>query len=411
MKLEIIKMKSSNSFEFENWCKFDFLINKHYWENQDFYIELAIRNKNIVDLTKILKKYNIEFWLQGRTLLGIYQYGKLLKDHDDDIGLWIEDFKLFQNEIITELLQSGFSIIRITEGIVSFIRDDRYIDICLFYRKKKKVGYEHKLFPEIHFNSFVKITYNGEMLYIPQKTDKLLKVMYNNGLLSKTNKIINILSKKSNYRKLYKLYLIKLLTATPHSFRRVYTIPLKIIGLKYEKISNERFLETLIEPIDSFNWKWRKKHLDLVTNNGQNQKIGDIVQFLKNPNNLNDILAQVKETDTLKPFSEPSNLDKRFWHSGNNFFFYCIYFEFRKDVHPYSIANKYINEINKPALFSSDYYESLKKMSDDEINKLLKKTPVEITNGAFTGGKHRAFAMIGRLISGKNYIPFWALTE
>ena len=46
-------------------------------------------------------------------------------------------------------------------------------------------------------------------------------------------------------------------------------------------------------------------------------------------------------------------------------------------------------------------------MSDDELEIFLKNNPVEFDNGFIRHSYHRACAMIGRLINGKKYIPFY----
>ena len=40
-------------------------------------------------------------------------------------------------------------------------------------------------------------------------------------------------------------------------------------------------------------------------------------------------------------------------------------------------------------------------MNKKEIEELFENSPLEITNGAITSGRHRVFAMIGRLIQEK----------
>ena len=47
-------------------------------------------------------------------------------------------------------------------------------------------------------------------------------------------------------------------------------------------------------------------------------------------------------------------------------------------------------------------------MTEVEIGQFLKSNPIEISNNAIVSGKHRAFAMIGRIINGKEYIKFRA---
>jgi hypothetical protein len=60
---------------------------------------------------------------------------------------------------------------------------------------------------------------------------------------------------------------------------------------------------------------------------------------------------------------------------------------------------------------TKQYYESLEPMTDREIEKFLKDNPVEFDNGFIRHNYHRACAMIGRLIAGKPYIPFYMKTS
>lgn len=60
---------------------------------------------------------------------------------------------------------------------------------------------------------------------------------------------------------------------------------------------------------------------------------------------------------------------------------------------------------------TKEYYDSLEPMSDDEIEEYLRCNPVEFTNGFIKHSYHRAYAMIGRLVRGEKYIPFYMLTE
>ena len=56
---------------------------------------------------------------------------------------------------------------------------------------------------------------------------------------------------------------------------------------------------------------------------------------------------------------------------------------------------------------TEEYYNSKKPMSDTEIKRELMSNPVEFGNGFIKHSYHRACAMIGRLIKGKPYIPFY----
>ena len=111
-------------------------------------------------------------------------------------------------------------------------------------------------------------------------------------------------------------------------------------------------------------------------------------------------------------FTEPVNLDDRFWTTGNNLFYNCVRAGFRKNVLCYKDANEYIasyikNNRKDPMLFSMGYYNSLKKMSDKEIKVFLKQNPLGLRENIIEHGMHRTCAMIGRLVRNEKYIPIF----
>ena len=56
---------------------------------------------------------------------------------------------------------------------------------------------------------------------------------------------------------------------------------------------------------------------------------------------------------------------------------------------------------------TKEYYDSLEPMTDDDIRVALVDDPVKFFGGFLKHGYHRAVSMIGRLINGKEYIPFY----
>ena len=56
---------------------------------------------------------------------------------------------------------------------------------------------------------------------------------------------------------------------------------------------------------------------------------------------------------------------------------------------------------------TKEYYESLPKMTDRQIAIALKENPVDFDERYIKHGYHRGVAMIGRLIRGESYIPFY----
>lgn len=116
----------------------------------------------------------------------------------------------------------------------------------------------------------------------------------------------------------------------------------------------------------------------------------------------------IKQNNTLKTvrdvvnfYSISSNLEfsEKQITPQNGQYFNCMVAEFRHntgDHHKIGWKN-----------MTMDYYNSLSPMSDNEIEISLQNNPVEFDNGFIRHSYHRACAMIGRLISGKSYIPFY----
>jgi len=122
---------------------------------------------------------------------------------------------------------------------------------------------------------------------------------------------------------------------------------------------------------------------EVVKQDGKLVKVKDIVEFFKNKDNMQKVKA------TLNPKN---------WQ-----YFNCMIAEFRHGVgnhHDLGWEN-----------MTHDYYNSLTPMTDVEIEQFLITTPVEFDNGFIRHNYHRACAMIGRLLAGKPYIPFYMKTS
>ena len=118
---------------------------------------------------------------------------------------------------------------------------------------------------------------------------------------------------------------------------------------------------------------------EVLNQNGSLRTVKNILMFYSVPGNV----------QTIRSTLNPKN-----WQ-----YFNCMMGEFRKEVgdhHQLGWEN-----------MTEDYYNSLELMSDDELEIFLKENPVEFDNGFIRHCYHRACAMIGRLISGKGYIPFY----
>jgi len=145
--------------------------------------EMNIRVENLKDVIKVFNEERSIYWLQGKTLLGMYRDHKLIEnDHDDDIGTICENVNIVAKKIIPKLISLGFKVIRSTRNnsMVSVMRNWRYIDICFFKQKGgKKYGYEKKFFPKNFYESFQTITINNFDYIIPTKAKKIIQHSYN----------------------------------------------------------------------------------------------------------------------------------------------------------------------------------------------------------------------------------------
>jgi len=345
-----------------DWSMDDFNQNKKDSQLIRKNVEINIRKNNLETLSSVLNQFQIPFWLQGKTLLGLHRLQKFYyPDNDDDIATFLKHRIKISTHVYSVLKEMGFQVIRNDRWFLSLLRDNRYIDICFFENNGNKVGYGAKWFPRKHFKQLETIRFDDHTYPVPFQSSELLDKMY------------------------------------PQS--------VKVIE---KKISYNDFINCKIEEDNSINWSLRGPHLNLITDNGRLRKIKDIINFFKDFSSVKKLKTDVLvETDTTEPFSDPINLNKKFWQTGNNYFFNCIYFGFKHDVTPYALVNNYISANNKYPVYSSEYYKHLKSMNLSQIKIFLENNPVVLENGCITHGQHRVCAMIGLLAAGNEYIPLY----
>ena len=352
-----------------NFDSLDFFLNEAYWAHMSDSDNLLPQKLQVFsNLIKCLTELNISFLYDGRTYHDLFSYNCIKNTiFIDEIIIKSKDkYKLLENIKIFE--KKGFYSIKSVENEIFFINSKRIINI-----KYRSLPFILTTNFHKHFKDKNSITKNNKILNLYL----LRKLIFNNKFFIK--KIKNILGFKEQNK-----------TTT------------------FTKIELSEFLKLNVEAKNSINWSLRKPHLDIVTKNKRYLKVEEIIKYLRKSYQLEKLKMEVVEVNTSFIFDEPIHLNKEFWHGGNNFYIYPLLFGFKKGVVKYSSTNEYIQKKLKPNIYSKEYFEQLEDMDEIEIANLFQESPLEITNGSVTSGRHRTFAMIGRIIEGKNYIPIYS---
>lgn len=135
---------------------------------------------NLLLFHKILNKYNIKFFLLYGTVLGaIREKDFIAHDTDTDIGILEEERKQFL-KAIPELIDNGFELIRTKEpdDLVTFMRNDEYIDIGVFVSNGKYYTYQGNLIDKYFLDKLDSIYFLGESFLIPSNIERFLELTY-----------------------------------------------------------------------------------------------------------------------------------------------------------------------------------------------------------------------------------------
>lgn len=119
--------------------------------------------------------------------------------------------------------------------------------------------------------------------------------------------------------------------------------------------------------------------------------VKEVIEYYKNTNNLEVQKNKMRENN---------------WE-----YFNCLLYGFRKNVLDTDIhktqGGPEITAKERNKILTPQYYENLEKMSDKDILEFNKQNPIDFDLEHIKHGTHRAYAMIGRLIRGEKYIPFY----
>lgn len=96
---------------------------------------------NLIELDKLFRELNVEYWLTCGTLLGFYRDNDFIS-HDKDTDICVNS-EHFNGYVLKRILSKGFKILKcfgeLEDGFeISFFRNGVKIDIFLFYKNEDK---------------------------------------------------------------------------------------------------------------------------------------------------------------------------------------------------------------------------------------------------------------------------------
>ena len=109
-----------------------------FWKNKKIKpngIDKKTSTENLLILKKVFDENNLTFYLANGTLLGSVRDKDFIDgDTDTDICIFSEDIPLLEM-FISELINNGLKTLRINSFMITFIRNNNYIDIDVIKRK------------------------------------------------------------------------------------------------------------------------------------------------------------------------------------------------------------------------------------------------------------------------------------
>lgn len=303
--------------------------------------------------------------------------------------------------------------------------EDRLIQIPTIFIKGETNEKTKKLLKIIHYNNFKIIFFDKQSIYI-EKDSLLVCINLESNLslfnLRKINldkSFLEFLSLKKKAIEFIRSYIFPY-KHEPSFFVRIrkklffiFWLFLNKIRLKkiahnfrYYKLNKKSFLNLNFIDSNELNYLVRNKQFSFFTNSYQLKKIKDIVSWYGNKSFLNKSILNSSQPKNIILSNYPRFLDLEFWENGNSYFLNSLTNEFRKDVLNYEKIKSMLSE-KENIYFSSEYYKSLREMTTEEVSLMLKDNPISIKNNSVSSGRHRVSSMIGRIINGKEYIPFY----
>ena len=167
---------------------------KHTLEGKNGEIAL----KMLKDVTTLLEKHDIEYWLEGGTLLGVVRENRLLPwDNDMDISVTEEYYdKLI--EVVKELpyrirfkefekddkpfIKNKKRLVKVRNKKFFFFRGEVTLDIFIKFKKDDQyfwqVGKKKKSAHEKYYNELIKYRFDSKDYLIPKLYEEYLTFRY-----------------------------------------------------------------------------------------------------------------------------------------------------------------------------------------------------------------------------------------
>ena len=137
---------------------------------------------------------------------------------------------------------------------------------------------------------------------------------------------------------------------------------------------------------------------EVVNLDGELKTVKDLVEYW-NPQRIEEILKELSKGKHKETMDRTGSFD----FCRNPQYINSMVAGFRHNVADH-------HEVGWDKM-TKEYYDSLEPMSDEEIKTYLRENPVEFEKNHIKHSYHRACAMVGRLIRGEKYIPFYIKEE
>lgn len=141
-------------------------------------------NNQIIWIANLFNKYNINYWLDSGTLLGIMRDGQIIKgDKDIDIGMWVKD-EIKMKKLLSLIVNEGYLVDISSYGNYNFKykfipkennRELFVIDISLFNVYQKYAWCPQVLNPRIYYKLSYKLRRFISNIYFLYRKNKKVK--------------------------------------------------------------------------------------------------------------------------------------------------------------------------------------------------------------------------------------------